>query len=383
MNQAHFSLRNNKSDLGYDSMNFNSMDWFNADVLIFMGLSLFLNILVAYTWHKKFYQKLGLKTYQAIQRIHLNETPRLGGFIFVLSLIGYAIYSHPTENILLLKLILLCLTPILIIGLKEDIFHNVDPAIRLLSLFFVGWLFIANFSGPLPNISEVIFLEKFFSLHGGLSAFFIISMAAIANGMNLIDGVNGLCGAAALSILASLLFLSYKTADTAMLALIFSVMLLFTPFMLMNYPKGLIFLGDLGAYSLGLITSMLTIILFGRHPEISPWGAILILIYPATEIIFSVLRRLLSGVSIFKPDTAHLHIKFFHFFQLQLNYKKIANALVTLTLSGLWIFPLLAIPWVYHKPLFIWMTIILFMIFYGALYVIVPKVQKKLNRNKK
>ena len=253
-------------------MNLNSMQLFNGDVLIFMGLSLFLNILVAYAWRKKFYQKLGLKTYQAIQRIHLNETPRFGGFIFVLSLIGYVIYSHSTENILLLKLILLCLTPILIIGLKEDIFHNVDPAIRLLSLLFVGWLFLANFSGPLPNISEVSFLEKFVSLHGGVSVFYILSMVAIANGMNLIDGVNGLCGAVALSILGALLFLSYKTADTVMLSLIFNLILLFIPFMVINYPKGLIFLGDLGTYSLGLITSMLTIILFGRHPEISPYN---------------------------------------------------------------------------------------------------------------
>ena len=367
---------------GYDLMNFNSMEWFNGDVLIFMGLSLFLNILVAYSWHKKFHQKLGLKTYQAIQRIHLNETPRLGGFIFISSLIGFVIYCEPTENILLLKLILLCLTPILIIGLKEDIFHNVDPAIRLLALLFVGWLFRANFVGPLPNISEVPVIGALISLQGGVSAFYILSMVAIANGMNLIDGVNGLCGAVTLSILGALLFLSYKTADTVMLSLIFNLMLLFIPFMLMNYPKGLIFLGDLGAYSLGLITSMLTIILFGRHPEISPWGAIIILIYPVTEVIFSILRRLLSGVSIFNPDTAHLHLKLFHFFKLQPNYKKIANALVTLILSGLWIFPLLVIPWVYHKSLFIWITIILFMTFYGALYVSVTNAQKKLNRNK-
>ena len=364
-------------------MNLNSMQLFNGDVLIFMGLSLFLNILVAYAWRKKFYQKLGLKTYQAIQRIHLDETPRLGGFIFVLSLIGYVIYSHPTENILLLKLILLCLTPILIIGLKEDIFHNVDPAIRLLSLLFVGWLFIANFSGPLPNISEVSFLEKFVSLHGGVSVFYILSITAIANGMNLIDGVNGLCGAAALSILASLLFLSYKTADTAMLSLIFSVMLLITPFMLMNYPKGLIFLGDLGAYSIGLIISILTIILFGRHPEISPWGAVLILIYPVTEVVFSILRRIFSGVSIFDPDTSHLHLKLFYFFKTKPGYHKIANALVTIILSGLWLFPLLAISWVYHKLLLIWAAIILFMIFYGVLYATIPDVEKKLARNSK
>ena len=363
-------------------MNLNSMQWVDSCAFIFMGLSLVLNSIIAYAWYKKFYQKLGFKTYQALQRIHLNETPRLGGFIFILSLIGFVIYCEPTEYILLLKLILLCLTPILIIGLKEDIFHNVDPAIRLLALLFVGWLFRANFVGPLPNISEVPVIGALISLQGGVSAFYILSMAAIANGMNLIDGVNGLCGAVALSILGALLFLSYKTADTVMLSLIFNLILLFIPFMLMNYPKGLIFLGDLGAYSLGLITSMLTIILFGRHPEISPWGAILILIYPVTEVIFSILRRLLSGVSIFNPDTAHLHLKLFHFFKLQLNYKKIANALVTLTLSGLWIFPLLVIPWVYHKSLFIWITIILFMTSYGALYLIVPSAQKKLNRNK-
>ena len=363
-------------------MNLNSMQWVDSCVFIFMGLSLIINSIIAYAWYKKIYQKLGFKTYQALQRIHLNETPRLGGFIFILSLIGFVIYCEPTEYILLLKIILLCLTPILIIGLKEDIFHNVDPAIRLLALFFVGWLFRANFVGPLPNISEVPVIAALISLQGGVSAFYILSMVAIANGMNLIDGVNGLCGAVALSILGALLFLSYKTADTVMLSLIFNLILLFIPFMLMNYPKGLIFLGDLGAYSLGLITSMLTIILFGRHPEISPWGAILILIYPVTEVIFSILRRFLRGVSIFNPDTAHLHLKLFHFFKLHLNYKKIANALVTLSLSGLWIFPLLVIPWVYHKSLFIWITIILFMTFYGTLYAIVPSAQKKLNGNK-
>ena len=358
-------------------MNFNSMQWFNTHTLIFMGVSIVLNGLVAYAWYKKLYQKIGLKTYQAIQRIHLNETPRLGGLIFITSLIAYVVFSKPSEDILLLNLIVLCLTPILIIGFKEDIFHNVDPIIRLLASLFVGWLFIANFDGPLPDISNIPFLGKLILLQGGVSAFFILSMAAIANGMNLIDGVNGLCGAVALTILGALLFLSYKTADTVMLSLIFSLMLLLMPFMLMNYPKGLIFLGDLGAYSLGLITGMLTIILFGRHPEISPWAAVLILIYPVTEVIFSILRRALNGASIFNPDTAHLHLKVFNFLKSQPGCKKIANALVTLILSWLWTFPLLAITWTYHKPIFIWIAIILFMILYGALYAILPNLQKK------
>ena len=358
-------------------MNLDIMQWFDFNVFIFMGMSLALNGFIAYLWHKKFYQKLGLKSYQAIQRIHLNETPRLGGFIFILSLISFVAFSNTNESIQLLKIILICLIPIIIIGIKEDLFHNVEPAIRLLTLLFVGWLFRAQFPGPLPVLTDIPFIGKLLLLQGGISIFYILSMTAVANGMNLIDGVNGLCGAVALSILGALLFLSYKTTDVVMLSTIFSVILILMPFLIFNYPYGKIFLGDLGAYSLGLIISMLTIILFGRHPEISPWGAVLILIYPATEVVFSLLRRMLKGVSIYHADTAHLHLKLFHFFRPQPHYKKIANALVTPTLSGLWLFPLLAITWVYQKPFYIWIAVILFIALYGFLYAVVPSIQKK------
>jgi UDP-GlcNAc:undecaprenyl-phosphate GlcNAc-1-phosphate transferase len=358
-------------------MNLNIMQWFDPFILIFMGMSLVLNGFVAYFWHKKFYRNLGLKTYRAVQRIHLNETPRLGGFIFILSLTSFVAFSNTNESIQLLKIILICLIPIIFVGAKEDLFHNVEPAIRLLSLLFVGWLFRVQFTGSLPILTDIPFIGKLLLLQGGISIFYIFSMAAVANGMNLIDGVNGLCGAVALSILSALLFLSYKTSDITMLSLIFSLILLIIPFMVMNYPYGRIFLGDLGAYSLGLILSMLTIILFGRHPEISPWAAALILIYPATEVIFSLLRRMINGVPIYHADTAHLHLKLFHFFRPQLHYKKIANALVTPALSGLWLFPLLAITWVYQKPFFIWVAVILFIALYGLLYILLPKTQKK------
>ena len=42
-------------------MNLNSMQWFDLRILIFMGMSLVLNGLIAFLWHKKFYKKMGLK----------------------------------------------------------------------------------------------------------------------------------------------------------------------------------------------------------------------------------------------------------------------------------------------------------------------------------
>jgi UDP-N-acetylmuramyl pentapeptide phosphotransferase/UDP-N-acetylglucosamine-1-phosphate transferase len=358
-------------------MNLNIMQWFDPFILLFMGMALILNIVVVYLWHKKFYRNLGLKTYKAIQRIHLNETPRLGGLVFILSLASFVMYSSNNESIQLLKLMLICLIPIIFIGLKEDLFHNVEPAIRLLTLLFVGWLFRAQFTGPLPNMTDVPLIGRLLALQGGVSFFYIISIVAVANGLNLIDGVNGLCASVALSILGALLFLSYKTSDVVMLSTIFCVILILIPFLILNYPYGKIFLGDLGAYSLGLTISMLTIILFGRHPEISPWGAVLILIYPATEVVFSLLRRAIKGVSIYHADTFHLHLIFFHFFKPQPAYKKIANALVTPILSPLWLFPFIAITWVYQKPFFIWIAMILFIVFYVILYcAIKSKIQK-------
>ena len=152
-------------------MNLDIMQWFDFNVLIFMGMSLVLNGFIAYLWDKKFYRNLGLKTYRAVQRIHLNETPRLGGLIFILSLISFVAFSNTNESIQLLKLILICLIPIIVIGLKEDLFHNVEPAIRLLSLFFVGWLFRAQFTGPLPQMADVPLIGKLITLQGGISFF--------------------------------------------------------------------------------------------------------------------------------------------------------------------------------------------------------------------
>lgn len=357
-------------------MNFNSMQWFDPCTLIFVGMSFILNGFIAYFWHKKFYKRLEFKAYEAIQRIHLNETPRLGGLVLFISLVSFVTYCKTNESIQLLKLILICLIPIVLVGLKEDLFHNVEPAIRLLTLLFVGCLFRVQFTGPLPNLHEVPFLGKILILEGGISFFYVISITTFANGMNLIDGVNGLCAAAALSILGALLFLSYKTSDGMMISTIFSVIIILIPFLIFNYPFGKIFLGDLGAYSLGLMISMLTIIFFGRHPEISPWAAVLVLIYPLVEVVFSTLRRVITGVSIYHPDTHHLHLKLFYFFRPQPIYKKIANALVAPILSMLWLFPLITIAWVYQNLFFIWVAIILFILCYGLLYLIVPDFKK-------
>ena len=356
----------------------NTNNFLSLDFAIFpwILISLVLNGLIVFAWHKKLYKHINLKKYQGIQRIHVNEVPRLGGLIFVVSLSGYLLSSSGINSIILLRQILYCSIPVLLIALKEDFFHNVDPTIRLIALLLTAWLFRAFYSGPLPSLENITFINKLILLPGGIALFYSLGIVSIANGMNLLDGVNGLCASVALSCFFSLLFLAHKMGDTAMVVALSALIMLLIPFLLFNYPYGKIFLGDLGAYSLGIFLSLITIIFFGRHPDLSPWGGLLILIYPATEVAFSFMRRVVKGNSAFHPDTEHLHLKLFYYFKSNPQLKKIANALVSPSLFLLWLYPLASFPWVYNKPSFISIAIILFVINYLILNLLTPNSKK-------
>ncbi len=353
-----------------------------ADYLILISIliALFLNFAVVFFWQKKLYLKLGFnRKYEAIQRIHLDEIPRLGGLIFIITLTFFSLCSKPSESILLFRSILLYLIPVFLIGFKEDIFHNVKPLTRFIAILFACWTFTSLYKGPFPNLIEIPIVGKLFIIKWGADFFYILSIAAIANGMNLIDGVNGLCAAVSLSILGALLFLSYQIGDLLIFYSAFNVTLLLVPFLLFNYPYGRIFLGDLGAYVLGLIISFLVIILFGRHPEISPWAAVLILIYPITEITWTILRRSIKGASFYNPDRDHLHLKLFYFFRSKKPFKQVANAIVMPLLSAFWLFPLISVCFTFQKLPFIWVSITLFVVFYGLFYACLPAPKKPIN----
>lgn len=345
-------------------MVFDSFLWLDKTLFFWIFLAIVLNSLVVFAWKNKLYLHLGMTQYNAIQRIHETETPRFGGVIFVIGVLGYSLSSPPNEAITLLKQLLFFLLPILLISFKEDIFHNVEPIMRLIMLLFSAWLFRAIYQGPLPNLDSIFLVNKLTMMPGGLVFLLILGMVSISNGMNLIDGVNGLCVASSLSSLLALLFLSCRVGDVTLVTIILVLILFLIPFVIFNYPNGRIFLGDLGAYSLGMLISMLTIILFGKHSQLSPWTALIVLIYPATEVLFSFFRRLFKGVSTFTPDTDHLHLKLFYFLKTRPRFQSIANPLVSAYLIFFWIYPLITVSWTYDDPYLIKIALVFFIIAY-------------------
>ncbi len=63
----------------------------NSYIIVLILLNLVINQIIVYVWKSQIYLKLGLKQYEAIQRIHEQETPRLGGLVYIISLIIFAI----------------------------------------------------------------------------------------------------------------------------------------------------------------------------------------------------------------------------------------------------------------------------------------------------
>ena len=357
-------------------MNFDLLKWVDPSSFGYVFLALILNAFVAILWHKKIYKKLGLQVYSAIQRIHLAETPRLGGLIIISILTLYTYFHAEPEVAAILKLCLWSILPLVIIALKEDLFQDVRPTLRLAALLASGALFVMNYSGPYPNFNGT-FLGLFFKHPIALFLFYPLALSALANGSNLTDGVNGLCGMIFLSALGSLLFLAYQLGDNTILMVILMVMMLIAAFLCFNYPSGQIFLGDLGAYVLAFLTGMVAIIFFGRHINLSPWFAVLILIYPMTEVFFSMTRRLYRNQPVFAPDIKHLHIKIFYFLRRIPEMKRVANPTVTPLLAILWMYPMIVTPWAFKKPLLVMPFILIFLVIYGALYRAIPAPKHK------
>jgi UDP-N-acetylmuramyl pentapeptide phosphotransferase/UDP-N-acetylglucosamine-1-phosphate transferase len=139
-------------------------------------------------------------------------------------------------------------------------------------------------------------------------AFTMFAVGGVANSINIIDGYNGLAGGHAVIVLAAMAWVSALLGDAFLLVSALAMIGALLGFLAWNYPKGKIFLGDGGAYLLGFWLGELSVLIVVRHPEVSPWFPMLLLVYPIFETLYSMYRRkVVGGLSPGQPDRMHLH----------------------------------------------------------------------------
>lgn len=204
-------------------------------------------------------------------------------------------------------LLIACSLPVFLTGLLEDFTSRVNGAVRLggamVSAGLAGWLMEAWVVRV-----DVGWADRLLAFQGLSVCFTIFAVAGMTNAFNIIDGFNGLASGVACLVLAGIAYVAFKVSDIPLLATSLTLAGAVAGFMTFNFPRGLIFLGDGGAYLLGFLVAELLVLLVMRHPGVSAWFPILLCSYPLFETIFSIYRRtVVKRIHPGVPDVAHLH----------------------------------------------------------------------------
>ena len=243
------------------------------------------------------------------QKFHSAPVPRIGGVSIFLALLACGLLAQFTGRAEAgaLWLLLLCSLPTFLSGLAEDLTKAQSPRRRLfftaVSAGLAAWLLDAVVRRTdIPGVDSLIVFAPF------AVALTVFVVTGVANAVNIIDGFNGLASMCVLMMMLAIAYVAFQVGDT----FVFTAALICTGavlgFFVWNFPAGLIFLGDGGAYLLGFVLAELAVLLLGRNPDVSPIFTLLLCAYPIFETIFTIYRRkFVRGVATGAPDGIHLH----------------------------------------------------------------------------
>lgn len=180
---------------------------------------------------------------------------------------------------------------LLVAGLADDII-GLRPWLRI-GVEALAGLLLATLA-DLP--------EAFTSTWGALTVVGVVIL--VVNAVNLLDGIDGLAAASGAVSALGIAALGMTRGLSGALGVIFAAALL--GFLVVNWPPARIFLGDNGAYVVGLYLSYGIL----RASPAAGWQLVLslaVLGVFALDLVVTVLRRFLGRAPLFSGDRAHLY----------------------------------------------------------------------------
>ena len=305
------------------------------------------------------------------QAFHESSTYRLGGLIFFCSLILTFLYLFYFKNIYHLEYLSFC-TLFFIIGFMDDLKINLKPKLRLLLMIvFISFLVVLN--NFYVTKTGIEFLNRLLEIDIFSLMFTSLCFLFIVTGSNLIDGFNGLLGIQSLIIFIVLMLINIVNGNNELVYILFFLSLLTLIFLKFNFPRAEIFLGDGGAYLIGIAIDISIVKTSILNPFISPFFFCILLFYLFFEVFFSFFRKaiFLKKNPLF-PDDKHLHMCLYKYLFKNNNNKLKSNYMVSTYINFLYF--LAIIPGIvfmkngfFCKYYFLF-VLILYIFFYKTLY---------------
>jgi len=250
----------------------------------------------------------GDRDFSKPQKVHVVPVPRIGGLAIVAGLLawlGWHAWRGGDPD--LPSLLLSCAAPAFVAGFAQDCTEALTPRGRLVATAFSALLAFHFVDAALVH-TTIPGLDWLVSFTLGSLLLTVFTVAGIANAVNIIDGFNGLASMCVMLMLGAIGYVAFQVGDPLLGYMALAGMGAVLGFFVWNYPSGLIFLGDGGAYFLGFYVAELGILLIARNAEVAPLFPLLVCFYPAFETLFSIYRRwVLRQRPAHMPDGIHLH----------------------------------------------------------------------------
>ncbi len=319
------------------------MEWFGLSVKETSKLLLML-IIAFMVWGLLGVFLIGLMQFVSMQgwatdSVHKHgiaeiQASRLGGAVcifggilvlIVLTLNGAAgIGEGPLK---VYRFVLVAILGSMALGLVEDIRNDsLSPRIRLGVMTFLFGFILWQWPVLVPSSIGAPILDSLLSIPALAFLLCLVFCVGFLNAVNMADGANGLVS----SILLVAYIIFYQELGGVGLLAALTVVSVFWVF---NVVSGRLFLGDAGAYGFGASVLVSSLNLYANGVASLSFLAAL-LCYPCLDFLFSILRRLVNGRPIMKPDNDHLHNRIHFQYRKFIKSKNIANSAAGLTVAG-------------------------------------------------
>ena len=240
------------------------------------------------------------------QAFHNEAISRSGGIASVISLFTFFGIYYLLFSKILYEYIFVCIS-LFLVGYLDDIKIKINPNIRLLLMIIFLIIFINFLPIEIKNI-DLIFLNFWLDNKIFSTIFILLCFLFIVNGANLIDGFNGLLTINLIIINSVLLFINLNNDQFELSFFLTAQLIILISFLLFNFPKAKMFLGDSGSYLFGSLIALNTIITNNLNTQISSFFFCILLFYLFFEVFFSFVRKIYQKKSPVLPDNKHLHM---------------------------------------------------------------------------
>ncbi len=257
----------------------NQVDQIIFILIVIFSISLLLNFIYIKNYPKK-------NTKQSKKIPNPKNIASEGGLVFFLlfflsffiivfnNIVEINLYNVPRYYVLFISLFIIC-----ILSYVDDKFF-VSKKIRFLFQIILSFSSLSSLNLPifnlLPEKLEILLL--------------VFMWVYVTNITNFIDGLNGMLASNCISFFIGCIIIinHFQIFDNYLLVIILLLLILTISFLVFNFPKPLLFLGDTGSIPLGFLIGYILIYFFSLDIF---WPTLFLFCYPITDISITLFDK--------------------------------------------------------------------------------------------